>query len=61
MLQRNRRLVMSGLVWAAMVSSLQAPSASAEVVVLAGSAAGRIGKEPDAAKVNEPFAVAFDA
>ena len=61
MLQRNRRLVMSGLVWAAIASSLQALSASAEVVVLAGSAAGRVGKEPDAAKVNEPFAVAFDA
>ena len=29
--------------------------------MLAGSAAGRVGKEPDAAKVNEPFAVAFDA
>lgn len=61
MLQRQWLLVTSTLVWAAMVSSLQAPSASAEVVVLAGSAAGRVGKEPDAAKVNEPFAVAFDA
>ena len=61
MLQRNCRLVMSGLVWAAMVSCIALSSASAEVFVLAGSAAGRVGKEPDAAKVNEPFAVAFDA
>jgi sugar lactone lactonase YvrE len=44
-----------------MASGLQSPAALAEVVVLAGTAAGRVGKEPDAAKVNEPFAVAFDA
>jgi sugar lactone lactonase YvrE len=44
-----------------MVSCIALSSASAEVVVLAGSAAGRVGKEPDAAKVNEPFAVAVDA
>jgi sugar lactone lactonase YvrE len=61
MLHHNRVLVMSALVWAAMVSCIALSSASAEVVVLAGSAAGRVGKEPDAAKVNEPFAVAFDA
>ena len=61
MLHHNRVLVMSVFVWAAMVSCIALSSASAEVVVLAGSAAGRVGKEPDAAKVNEPFAVAFDA
>jgi sugar lactone lactonase YvrE len=61
MRQRDRLLVMSALVGAAMVSSLHAPSASAEVVVLVGSTAGRVGKESDASKVNEPFAVAFDA
>jgi sugar lactone lactonase YvrE len=61
MLHHNRVLVLSVFVWAAMVSCIALSSASAEVVVLAGSAAGRVGKEPDAAKVNEPFAVAFDA
>jgi sugar lactone lactonase YvrE len=33
----------------------------AEVAVLVGSPAGRAAKEPDPARVNEPFAVAFDA
>lgn len=33
----------------------------AEVAVLVGDAAGRVAREPDPARVNEPFAVAFDA
>ena len=33
----------------------------AEVEVLVGSPAGRVVQEPDPARVNEPFAVAFDA
>ena len=61
MLQRNRLLEVSALAWAVAFSSFDHPAAWAEVVVLVGSAAGRICKEPDAAKVNEPFAVAFDA
>ena len=61
MFQRQWLLATSALVWAAMVSSFDIPSAVAEVSVLAGSAAGRVGKDPDATKVNEPFAVAFDA
>lgn len=61
MLQRNRLLVMCALAGAVALSSFHHPAAWAEVVVLAGSAAGRVGKEPDASKVNEPFAVAFDA
>ena len=61
MLQRQWPLVTSALVWAAIVWSLEFPSACAEVRVVAGSPAGRVGKEPDATKVNEPFAVAFDA
>ena len=61
MLQRNRLLVTFALVGAVALSSFHHPAAWAEVVVLAGSAAGRVGKEPDASKVNEPFAVAFDA
>ena len=61
MLPRNRLLEVSALAWAVAFSSFDHPAAWAEVVVLAGSAAGRVGKEPDAAKVNEPFAVAFDA
>jgi hypothetical protein len=32
-----------------------------EVTVLVGAPEGRVAKEPDAARVNEPFAVAFDA
>jgi sugar lactone lactonase YvrE len=61
MLPRNRLLVTLALAWAVAFASFHHPAAWAEVVVLAGSAAGRVGKEPDAAKVNEPFAVAFDA
>jgi sugar lactone lactonase YvrE len=61
MLPRNRLLVTSALVGAVAFSSFHHPTACAEVVVLAGSTAGRVGKDPDAAKVNEPFAVAFDA
>ncbi len=38
-----------------------AASGRAEVAVLVGSPAGRVAKEPDPARVNEPFAVAFDA
>jgi len=33
----------------------------AEVAVLVGAAEGRVAKEPDPTRVNEPFAVAFDA
>ncbi|MFM8705253.1 MAG: hypothetical protein ACKOHG_15565 [Planctomycetia bacterium] len=33
---------------------------SAEVLVVVGSPAGRTAKDPDPARVNEPFAVAFD-
>jgi len=36
-------------------------SVRAEVVVLVGTVEGRTTREPDAARVNEPFAVAFDA
>jgi len=61
MLPRNRLLEVSSLVWGVAFASFHHPAAWAEVVVLAGTAAGRVGKEPDAAKVNEPFAVAFDA
>jgi sugar lactone lactonase YvrE len=61
MLKRNRLLVTFALAGAVALSSFHHPAAWAEVVVLAGSAAGRVGKEPDASKVNEPFAVAFDA
>jgi streptogramin lyase len=32
-----------------------------EVAVLVGDPAGRVAKEPDPARMNEPFAVAFDA
>jgi hypothetical protein len=53
--------VTSALVWAVAFSSFHHPSAWAEVVVLVGSAAGRVCEEPDAGKVNEQFAVAFDA
>jgi streptogramin lyase len=35
--------------------------AAAEVTVLVGDPAGRVAKAPDPARVNEPFAVAFDA
>lgn len=61
MLKRNRLLVTFALAGAVGLSSFHHPAAWAEVVVLARSAAGRVGKEPDASKVNEPFAVAFDA
>lgn len=44
----------------ALALALAAP-ARAEVAVLVGSPAGRVTKEPDPARVNEPFAVAFDA
>jgi streptogramin lyase len=40
--------------------ALAAP-ARAEVAVLVGNPAGRVTKEPDPARVNEPSAVAFDA
>ena len=61
MLSRNRCLMTSALSLAAMASTFAVPLARAEVRVVAGSASGRVGKDPDAAKVNEPFAVAFDA
>jgi sugar lactone lactonase YvrE len=61
MLPRNRLLEVSALAWAVAFSNCDHTAAWAEVVVLAGSAEGRVGKEPDATKVNEPFAVAFDA
>ena len=61
MLKRNRLLVTCALVGAVALSSFHHPAAWAEVVVLAGWAAGRVGKDPDASKANEPFAVAFDA
>ena len=35
--------------------------AAAEVAVLVGDPSGRVTKEPDCARMNEPFAVAFDA
>ncbi len=35
--------------------------APAEVEVLVGDPAGRVAKDPDPARMNEPFAVAFDA
>jgi sugar lactone lactonase YvrE len=40
--------------------AVAAPS-SAEVEILVGSPEGRVATEPDAARINEPFAVAFDA
>ncbi len=52
------RLAFTGLALAALTV---AHPARAEVRVLAGKAAGRVAKEPDAAGINEPFAVAFDA
>jgi len=61
MLPRTRLLLTPALTWVALLSLVAPATARAEVVVVAGSAAGRVGKEPDAAKVNEPFAVAFDA
>ena len=44
----------------ALALALAAP-ARAEVAVLVGDPAGRVTNEPDPARVNEPFAVAFDA
>jgi sugar lactone lactonase YvrE len=44
----------------ALALALAAP-ARAEVAVLVGDPAGRVTKEPNPARVNEPFAVAFDA
>lgn len=38
-----------------------AAACRAEVAVVVGDPAGRVAKEPDPARVNEPFAVAFDA
>jgi hypothetical protein len=38
-----------------------AGAAAAEVAVLVGDPAGRVAKDPDPARMNEPFAVAFDA
>jgi streptogramin lyase len=38
-----------------------AGAASAEVALLVGDPVGRLAKDPDPARVNEPFAVAFDA
>ena len=58
---RKTLFLPSALVWIAMHSAVAALAARAEVAVVAGSPAGRVGKEPDAAKINEPFAVAFDA
>jgi len=43
------------------VSSVDQRPLLAEVVVIAGSAAGRTEKAPGAGHVNEPFAVAYDA
>ena len=61
MLSRTSLLLASVVVWAGEVPIGALPTARAEVVVVAGLPAGRVGKEPDAAKINEPFAVAFDA
>ncbi|MFM8577891.1 MAG: hypothetical protein ACKOCN_03690, partial [Planctomycetaceae bacterium] len=50
--------------WTAIVTILLCSPAAAvagDVRVLVGSEKGRVSKEPDAAIVNEPFAVAFDA
>ena len=44
----------------ALALALAAP-ARAEVAVLVGDPAGRVAKDPDPARMNEPFAVAFDA
>ncbi len=46
---------------ACIVASAFAAPCSAEVELLVGAAEGRVAKEPDPARVNEPFAVAFDA
>lgn len=50
--------------WTAIVTILlcsPAVAVAGDVRVLVGSEKGRVSKEPDAAIVNEPFAVAFDA
>lgn len=50
--------------WTAIVTTLlciPAAVVAGDVRVLVGSEKGRVSKEPDAAIVNEPFAVAFDA
>lgn len=44
----------------ALAIALAAPCRT-EVTVLVGDPAGRVASEPDPARVNEPFAVAFDA
>ena len=56
---------MKDLLWtlwlATTVAVAGARLARAEVVVLVGDAAGRVAKDPDPARMNEPFAIAFDA
>ena len=57
-----RRATRLGMAIAALAVAWQpGPAAHAEVRVLGGAAAGRTVGKPDAAVVNEPFAVAFDA
>jgi sugar lactone lactonase YvrE len=46
---------------ACVVALAFAAPCSADVDIVVGSPAGRVAKEPDPARVNEPFAVAFDA
>jgi sugar lactone lactonase YvrE len=50
-----------GFVVATAVAVAGAGAAPAEVAVLVGDPAGRVAKDPDPARMNEPFAVAFDA
>lgn len=52
--------LMRGLLTCIVAIAVAVPC-SAEVEVLVGSPAGRVATEPDPARVNEPFAVAFDA
>lgn len=55
---RGRRAAV--MVWVALAAGI-AREAAAEVAVLVGSPSGRVAKKADAGRVNEPFAVAFDA
>jgi sugar lactone lactonase YvrE len=55
------RTAMVAVAIAAASAGVGAGPARGEVAVLVGAPEGRVAKEPDAARVNEPFAVAFDA
>ena len=56
-----KRTAMVAVAIAAAGAGVGAGPARGEVAVLVGAPEGRVAKQPDAARVNEPFAVAFDA